>query len=153
MSLPSLLVQLKSRICFLCSLMPSFYIEGPSSNPLCSIIHLSAVSAGGSQLLWVHYCTTLFCVCLDWPKFCTCAHQCTTSVSVYLEGPMWYVLTNAPLLIWRGPILFPCAQQCTLSVVSVEGSQLLCAHYCTTSSVSVWIGPKFVFVLTNALRL
>ena len=32
------------------------------------------------------------------PISSACAHQCITSVCVCLEGPIWYVLTNAPLL-------------------------------------------------------
>ena len=65
------------------------------------------MSAGGSKLLCAHYCTTSFCVCLDWPKVCICAHQYATFVSVCLEGSILYVLTFALLLFEGAQFCYP----------------------------------------------
>ena len=75
----------------------------------------------------------VFCVYLDWPNFCTSAHQCTLSVSVCLEGPIWYVLTNAPLLFGGAQVCYP---------VLNNAPYLLCLPE----------GPNS-YVLTNAPRL
>ena len=129
------------------------------------------MSAGGSQLLCAHHCTTSFCVCLDWPKVCICAHQCTTSVSVCLEGPIWYVLTNAPLLFGGAQFCFPVLSRAPCLLCLPEGPNSYVLTIAPRLSVSVWIGPSLSlcslmhhvfcvrlegpiwFVLTNAPRL
>ena len=58
---------------FFVPLVRSFYLEGPNSVSLCSSIHFVILCLpGGSQLVYAHYCTKSFCVCLDWPKVWIC---------------------------------------------------------------------------------
>ena len=68
-----------------------------------------------------------------WRVNLVCAHQCTAS-------------------FWSGPILFPCAQQCTLSLCLPKGPNSYVLTIAPRLCVCLdW--PKVCAVLTNAPRL
>ena len=110
--------------------MHRFYLEGPNSVSLCSPLHL------------------VYCVCRKVPT--VCAHYCTTSFCVCLEGPIWFVLTNAPLLTGGAQICFPVLTNAPRLFCLPEGPNLYVLTTAPRLSVSVWIGPKSVLVLTKA---
>ena len=125
--------------------MHRFYLEGPNSVCLCSVVHLVCCVCRRVPTPMCSLMHHVFCVCLDWPKVCTCAHQCTTSVSVCLEGPIWYVLSNAPLLLWRGPSLLNVLNNALCFLCLPEDPNLFCAHQCTTSATVFLEDSKTVF--------
>ena len=80
------------------------------STPVCSLFFTSFMCLSG--LAQSRYqCSPIrqVCKCVPVGSNFVCAHFCTASV-------------------WRSPILLSCAHQCTFSVVSAGGSQLLHAH-------------------------
>ena len=90
----------------MCSPMHRFCLEGPDFFVLNNAPCLLCLPGGPNSYV-LTIAPRLLCVCLDWPKVCICAHQCTTSVSVCLEGPIWYVLTNASLLFGGAQFCLP----------------------------------------------
>ena len=110
-----------AQICFLCSPMHHVCVSVYRvQSDMCSPMHRIYLEEGAQ-------------ICF----LCSLMHH--VFVSAWRVSP-YFVLSNAPrLLDW--PKSVSCALQCTTSECLSTGSNLVCAHYCTTS---VWRGPKSV---------
>ena len=74
-------------------------------------------------------------------------------VGVCLEGPILYVLTFAPLLFEGAQFCYPVLNNAPYLLCLPEGPNSYVLTIAPHLSVSVWIGPKSVLVLTYAPRL
>ena len=63
---------------------------------------------------------------LDWPESVINAANAPLGC-VCLQGPVWYVLSNAPHLVGRGPNLFLVLANAPRLCVCLEGLNLFCA--------------------------
>ena len=75
------------------------------------------------------------------------------SVCVCLDGPIWYVLTNAPLLFGGAQFCYPVLNNAPYLLCLPEGLNSYVLTIAPRLPVSIWIGPNSMFVLTNTLRL
>ena len=93
----------------LCSLMRRFYLEGPKSVFLCSLMHLVCCVC---RRVPTPMCSLMHHVFLCLSGLAQILFLCSPMHHVFcvcLKGPIWYVLTNAPLLFGGARIFFLCS--------------------------------------------